>query len=162
MIFRKEKMVERAKASDFEQMLDKLFGGYLRGFSDDSYCHDLWSALTNIDWYNFKTHQHISYSFRAAGAVVADISGKGDYLTWYCNSPYGTVSEYISLMMKKEDWIWDDTGSVCDEPGCVKHTNLMKTMPDNTLRHTCSKHEPKDGVRGDKTIIEKWKEREAE
>lgn len=85
----------------FEQAVNRALGDAMR--SDDSLCCEMWSALANTEW----THENgdtASYSFRAAGDLIAAILGRGDYIDWYCSGPYAQVSERIENAMAREGW----------------------------------------------------------
>jgi hypothetical protein len=85
----------------FEHAVNAALGDAMR--ADKELCCDVWGALSNTSW----THVNgdtASYSFRAAGDLVAAVSGKGDYMTWYCCGPYGTISERIAAAMEKHGW----------------------------------------------------------
>lgn len=127
----------------FEAALDKTIGDAMR--ADEEVCRELWSALANVDWYHPEKHYNVGYSFRAAGGMIADrILKRGTYMDWYCNSPYPQVSDRIRRAMKKEGWIFDDLGSICDEPGCLLSVTCGTPAPNDPkgYRTTCSKHAP--------------------
>lgn len=67
--------------------------------------HELWSALTNIDWR--KGEDVAGYSFRAAGDVVAALAGYGNYCDWYCGSVDGVVSERVRRALAERGWTPD-------------------------------------------------------
>ena len=58
--------------------------------ASEAYAQNLYAAMCNREW----QHQDIwcllrndrwSCSWRAAGGIVADIRGEGDYMDWYCS-----------------------------------------------------------------------------
>jgi hypothetical protein len=123
----------------FENTLTRLFQNKLR--TEPEFGTELWSALANVDWYNTKGEvmEAVGYSFRAAGAVIAEIIGEGDYLDWYCSGDYAQVSDFIQRSMKKEGWICDTMRDICDEPGCLSFAGCG--WNDGTrYRNTCMKH----------------------
>lgn len=97
---------------------------------DDVVCFELWSALANVIWMHDRS-EDVAYSFRAAGDLIAELRGEGDYRDWYCRGWPGVVSDRISDAMKAEGWTWrpwtddDFGGSGCLPPrtrGAVDYT----------------------------------------
>ena len=61
-----------------------------KAMASEAYAQNLYAAMCNQEW----QHQDVwtvlsdevwSCSWRAAGGIVADICGEGDYLNWYCS-----------------------------------------------------------------------------
>ena len=82
------------------------FGSDLR--SSKEFCIEMWSALTNIQWYYKDNKEDQGFSFRQAGGAIAEIRGAGSYMDWYCSGPSGVVSENIAERMAKHGWIWKE------------------------------------------------------
>ena len=72
---------------------------------DDDFNTEVWSALANVDW-EHKDHGIVGYSFRAAGGLIAEIIGEGDYMDWYCCGPYAEVSWRIERSLGKLGWTY--------------------------------------------------------
>jgi len=125
---------------EFEKSIKKMLGVLIR--NNDKVCVELWSALANVDWYHPEKHLEASYSFRAAGGLIAEIKGEGDYMDWYCSGPYAEVSDRIAHALRKEGWIYDDIGLICDEDDCISEASCGTPTKDG-YRHTCSTHMPK-------------------
>lgn len=123
----------------FEAAVERALGEKIR--ADDEIAKAMWCALANVDWFHPESGDSAGYSFRAAGDLVAAIRGTGNYMDWYCCGPDGRVVEIISRAMKKEGWIWDDSGSVCDEPGCIEPAGCGTPTPTG-YRTTCLNHKP--------------------
>lgn len=123
----------------FEDTISKYLGERMK--TDEALCTRIWSSLANVDWYYIKSQQLIicSYSFRAAGIIIAEIRGQGDYMHWYCSGPYQTVDEEFRKIMKKEGFIADDMNGICDEPGCLEEASCGFPT-DARYRYTCYKH----------------------
>jgi hypothetical protein len=91
--------------------------------TDDELCKRIWSALANVDWYKPETHDSASYSFRAAGDMIAAIIGRGNYMDWYCSGPYAAITNEIRRSFHKAGWIADTQHPVCDETGCLDNAS---------------------------------------
>lgn len=87
----------------FEQDVNRVLGDDIRNSREEASA--MWGALSNIIWIH-EQYGEISYSFRAAGDLIAAIRQKGNYLDWYCNSPYEIVSDKISSALKKCGWTY--------------------------------------------------------
>lgn len=123
---------------DFEVTIQRIFGERMK--QDDALCHEIWSALANVDWHRPESNDSASYSLRAVGDLVAAIRGSGDYLDWYCNSDYPSITDEIRRSLKKAGWIPDAAMSICDEDGCLEDATCgwndgLKP------RSTCGKHQ---------------------
>lgn len=85
----------------FEAAVDRALGAKMR--ADDEVCREVWCALANNEW----THRNgdtAGYTWRAAGDLVAAVSGKGDYMRWYMSGPAGEISERCALAMGRQGW----------------------------------------------------------
>lgn len=67
---------------------------------------EMYSALTNIRWENLRTGEEVFYSFEQAAALIAEVTGSGDYLDWYRCAKEGGVSAKIEKTMAKSAWAW--------------------------------------------------------
>ena len=93
----------------FEMTLDSAFGDRIR--QDDEFCERLWGSLSNVDWYH-ENGDTAGYSFRAAGDLIAAIRGSGNYMDWYCSSPYGTIDHEVEEVLSQYGW----TPKVLEQP----------------------------------------------
>jgi hypothetical protein len=93
----------RAVASDdaFEMAVVRALGDDMA--ADDGLCTEVWSALANVDWAH-EGGDTASYSFRAAGDLVAAVSGKGNYMDWYCSGPDNRVSDRVRAALRLQGW----------------------------------------------------------
>ena len=87
----------------FEATVNRVLGDRIR--ADDAFAAAMWAALANVDW-TADNGDTASYSFRAAGDLVAAIRGSGDYMEWYSSAPEGVVSEEIAEAMRAEGWTY--------------------------------------------------------
>ena len=112
--------------------------------SSDSYAQNLYAAMCNMRFVRKEMFPYlrqdpdrdlVSYSWRYAGGIIADMNEKGDYIDWYCSGmgglnqeydaketneqwqqrtgyvPEGVVTEEIEADLLKLGWIpvpWDD------------------------------------------------------
>jgi hypothetical protein len=90
---------------DFETDLEDLFGEKIK--SDEEFCKNVWSALSNKIWTNADGAE-FSCTFRYAGGLIADIRGSGGYMDWYCSAPYATVTKEIESGMGGLGWTHHD------------------------------------------------------
>ena len=66
--------------------------------SREDYAQNLYAAFCNMQWQKTEVMPILkdelwSCSWRAAGGIVAELRGKGDYLDWYC-SGMGGLADY--------------------------------------------------------------------
>lgn len=94
-----------SKLSNFQDDLTNLFGDRMR--SDEEFCKNIWSALANVIWRNIDGAE-ASYTFRAAGGLIAEIIDGGDYMDWYCCGPDSVVSEEIAKGLASCGWSHHD------------------------------------------------------
>jgi hypothetical protein len=85
----------------FELAVNRALGAQIK--SDDDTACAMWSALANMDW-RHAGGERASYTFRAAGDLVAEVRGSGDYMDWYCCGPYATVRDDIAEALRAEGW----------------------------------------------------------
>jgi hypothetical protein len=102
-------MVMAADQSDllqaaFEAAVHRALGERIK--ADEWMARAMWSALANIDW-RHEDGVAPGFTFRGAGAFIAEIRGSGDYVDWYCSGPDGTVTEEIEKAMLAEGWTWE-------------------------------------------------------
>ena len=62
----------------------------------DSYAQNLYAAMCNMQWQKSEvwpvlTNELWAVTWRSAGSLVAELQGRGDYLSWYCSGISGGV-----------------------------------------------------------------------
>lgn len=96
--------IEAYAGDGFVQALAMVCGDRMRESQEAA--QQVWSALANVEWLH-ENGDDAGYSFRAAGDLIASIVGSGDYLNYYCNSPYATVEDWIEDAMATQGWRHD-------------------------------------------------------
>ena len=105
--------------------------------ANDAYAQNLYAAMCNMRFVRKELFPYlrqdpdkdlVSYSWRYAGGIIADMQQKGDYIDWYCSGirndygddavdsptgyvPEGTITEEIEEDLLKLGWIpvpWED------------------------------------------------------
>lgn len=95
---------EVCQEDPFERDVSLLFRDRL--LADNTFGHDLWSAMSNIDW-RHPEHGNVGPSFRYAGDLIAAILQDPQemaYMRWYCASETGVVSAEIRDAMASKGW----------------------------------------------------------
>ena len=64
----------------------------------------LYAALCNTEWRHRATGERWSCSWRSVGAIVAHLSGGGDYLDWYGSGGEGLVDERVLDVIQALGW----------------------------------------------------------
>lgn len=86
----------------FERDVGAELLGWVRVSQENG--EELWSALANIIW-KHKSGVVATYSFRSAGSFVASLRNADEnYMTFYCASPDGRVSDKIKEAMEARGW----------------------------------------------------------
>lgn len=85
----------------FEMAVERALGAAIRESNDVATA--MWCAITNQDW-GHENGDTASYSFRAAGDLVAAVRRSGDYCDWYMSGPAGTVRDDIKAALDREGW----------------------------------------------------------
>lgn len=86
---------------------------------EDRYAQNLYAAMCNMQWQKAEVWPVLkdelwSCTWRYAGGIVADLQGKGDYMSWYCSGIGGgnyLQDDYDDLMRKG----YVSEGTVTDE-----------------------------------------------
>lgn len=91
----------------FELIVDRVLGERIR--ADGAAAVDMWSSLANVEWRELEGAR-VSYSFRAAGDLVAWVREEGDYIDWYCSGPVSVVAPWIEEALAQEGWSWSALG----------------------------------------------------
>jgi hypothetical protein len=87
----------------FDRDVERLLGRRIRASREEAI--EFWSALANVGWFHeSQPEQEVSYSFRAAGGLIAQIRAEGDYLDWYMSGPDGVVAPWIREVMATKGW----------------------------------------------------------
>lgn len=87
----------------FDDDVRAVLGSQIR--ANDEAATEFWSSLANVGWFHeSQPEQEVSYSFRAAGGLIAEIRGEGDYIDWYCSGPYAVVASWIAEAMASKGW----------------------------------------------------------
>ncbi len=73
----------------------------------------LWGSLANVGW-RHENGDTAGYSFRAAGDLIAAVTGQGDYMDWYCSFNYGEADTEVAELLAAEGWRPDP--NYYDEP----------------------------------------------
>jgi hypothetical protein len=92
---------ERNPDDLFEATIAEAFGEQMK--TDGVLCGEVWSALAGIEWHHVNGDK-ASYSFRAAGDLIAAIRNEGTYIDWYCATPTATVSSRVYAEMLSRGW----------------------------------------------------------
>jgi hypothetical protein len=87
----------------FDEALERLFGERLRGERTSGFAERLYGSLTNMKWRRGEG-EPVSFTFRGAGALIAEMIGDGDYMDWYCSAPEGVVDEEVRVALDGEGW----------------------------------------------------------
>ena len=125
----------------FENVLKKYLGEEMK--TNDELCVKVWSSLANVDWYYIRDTSAlhmVSYSFRAAGRLIAEIRESGNYMDWYCSGPDATVDGEVRRALRKEGFIPDVYPEICDESGCMNDVSVVFRDEDGKTRITCFVH----------------------
>lgn len=85
----------------FEMLIKRLFRPDMS--QSEEFCERIYSSITNVTWRN-RDDDTASYSFRAAGDMIAAILGEGDYMNWYCSAPEGRVDADIASQLAVHGW----------------------------------------------------------
>ena len=88
---------------------------------NERYAQNLYAAMCNMRWQKSEAWPVLkdelwSCTWRSSGGIVADLQGRGDYLTWYCSGitdseddhpgymPEGIVTEEIRTDLATLGW----------------------------------------------------------
>jgi hypothetical protein len=87
----------------FDDDVRAALGSEIR--ASDEAASEFWSSLANVGWFHeSEPDEEVSYSFRAAGGLIAQIRANGSYLDWYCCGPTEMIAPWISQAMATKGW----------------------------------------------------------
>ncbi|MCP4649572.1 MAG: hypothetical protein GY853_05775 [PVC group bacterium] len=91
----------RNKISDFEKQLTAL----KNKAKDDGYANALYASLCNMKWYNRKSNDEYSCTWRYAGGLVARLRNDGEnYLDFYLNGNEGKIRDDVYHDLGRLGW----------------------------------------------------------
>ena len=88
--------------AQFEQDLTDALGVAMA--RDGVLCARVWGSLANMQWQHTFSEDLVAYSWRSAGALIAEIRGEGDYMDWYMSGPAGEVHPHVKGALAKFGW----------------------------------------------------------
>lgn len=117
LIYKDKPYVGYVNSCPLARDIEAAIGDRIR--KSDEAAIDLWGALANVSWFNYKERRKdgpygdgsFGYSFRSAGALISEIQGKGCYTDWYCSGITSTVPEWIASALGELGW----TYKLCDK-----------------------------------------------
>ena len=78
--------------------------GKLKMLNNRLYAVALYAALCNMKW-RYKKNEPITYSWRSAGGLVAELRDMNeDYLDFYCSGKEGQIHTQIMADLAKLNW----------------------------------------------------------
>ena len=73
--------------------------------ADETFAHELYGSLCNMRWQQDDMTTLVSTTWRSAGAIVAELAGRGGcYLDYYCSGNEGAVSERVRTALAQLGW----------------------------------------------------------
>lgn len=95
MTIRVRKNYRQEESETFKKLLIKLFSEKIK---EEEFARKLYDCLCNTIWYNKRTNDIYSCSFRYAGGLVAELRNQGeDYMDFYCFSFSGEGSYHREI-----------------------------------------------------------------
>ena len=92
---------------DYDRFEEDLKISVNGGIHNKEVCREIWSGLTNVIWYHeSEPDKEVTYTFRSAGGLIADLRGEGHYMDWYMESTPGVVSTSMADAMSKRGWYY--------------------------------------------------------
>jgi len=93
------KKIQKTEKS-FEEKLKEHLTEKLQ--EDDEFAKHLYASLCNTNWFNKKSNDVYSCSWRYAGGIVAELRNKGeDYLNFYCSGGEGGYFKDVHKELNK-------------------------------------------------------------
>lgn len=92
-------------AAEFDLEADLKDSNDIRAYVDSlEAANDLYAALCNRPWRHKDGGEIWACTWRYAGGLVAEMRGKGDYMSHYCSGNEGHVAEEIASMLHDLGW----------------------------------------------------------
>lgn len=75
--------------------------------TDESFARRVYGSITNTKWSHPEYGDDFGYTFRGAGALIAEMRGNTDtygYMEFYCSSPEGVIDPEFAEIMRAHGW----------------------------------------------------------